>query len=126
MSSSFTDGTTAVQPLVIDGWDSTRRVRTVFQDVVGGGIDAWPQPAAPRSGSLTAVFLTMADAFALEGLLASGAVITFADSDAPERGMTFLADGDIQVTRGDDEVDPGDGSSAYVWAVGFSFQEVTP
>lgn len=125
MSSSFTDGTTAVQPLVIDGWDSTRRVRTTFQDVVGGGIDAWPQPAAPRSGSLTAVFLTMEGAFALEALLASGAVITFADSNVPARGMTFLATDDIQVTRGDDELDLADGSTAYVWAVSFGFQEVT-
>lgn len=125
MSSSFTDGTTAVQPRVLDGWQSTRAVRTVVQDVQGGGVDAWLQPASPRSGTLTAMFVGMSDAFSLEALLGAGTVLTFADSDEPARGMTFVASGDIRVTRGDDALLLPDGTEEFGWAVEFGFQEVT-
>lgn len=125
MSASFTDGTTAVQPIVIDGWESVRTVRTVVQQVVGGGVDAWLQPAAPRSGTLSAIFFDAADAFALEALLAAGTVLTFADTDRPNRAMTFVAQDSINVTQGDDIVQTP-GGDFYVWSVGFGFQEVTP
>lgn len=116
MTSSFTDGTTAVLPELVDGWSSTRTARTVIQPVIGGGVDAWMQPASPRNGSLTAVFSSLDDAVALETLLAAGTAITFSDSDHPTLSMTFAPTDDITVNQ-------SDGRSA--WLVRFGFQEVT-
>lgn len=126
MTSSFSNGTTAVQPRVLDGWESVRTPRTVVQDVPEGGVDVWLRPAAPRTGTLTAIFFGMSGAFALEALLAAGTVVSFADSDEPDRGMDFVATNEIRVTRGTDAVLLSDGSEEFAWSVSFSFQEVTP
>lgn len=117
MSSSFSNSSTAVLPELVDGWTSSRQARSTVQPIIGGGVDVWSQPAAPRSGTLVAVLRTLADAVTLEELLASGDLVTFADSDEPVLGMTFVAQNDITIRQSD-----GRGS----WLVEFGFQEVTP
>lgn len=125
MSSSFTNGSTAVQPLVIDGWDSSRESQNVLQQVIGGGVDALLRPAAPRSGTLSAVFVSMADAFALEALLSAGEVVDFADSDLPILDMSFVTSGAIRISKGEDAITLEDGTETFAWSVGFDFQQVT-
>lgn len=124
MPSSFTDGTTAVQPLVVDGWDSGRNVGNVVNAVVGGGVDVMLRPAAPRSGTLSAVFTSLAAALSLEAMLSAAAVLTFADSDAPQFAMSFVATDAIRVSRSDDPLLLDDGTEIFVWLVGFGFQQV--
>lgn len=123
MTVSFTSGATAVQPLVINGWESARTSQSFLHQIVGGGIDAVLRPATPRSGTLAAVFTDKAAAFALEMLLAAGVIVTFADTDVPDLNMAFVASDDIRVTRADEAVTI-DGADTYIWLVEFSYQEL--
>jgi hypothetical protein len=117
MSSSFTAGTTTVQPTVIDGYEAVRVTRHVFQPILGVGLDAWTAPAGLRSGTLTAVSADRATAQSLADMLAGVLPVTFADSDVPALGMKFLGNGNIGVRLDDD--------TRSVWVVTVDFQEVT-
>lgn len=116
MSSSFTDGTTAVLPEVVDGYQATRSSRHVFNPRFGTNADdVVVYPAGPRTGTLTAVFASYPPAAALLQLLSGTSPIQFDDSERPEIGMTFLADGSIGINQSDGRT---------VWIVTVDFREV--
>lgn len=117
MTSSFTNGTTAVIPRVVDGYKASRQSRHAFHPVLSGNEDVYARPAGPRSGTMTAVFDGYASAAQLSTMLAGTTPVSFADSDRPELGMTFLADGDITL-----EQSPG----RSAWIITVAFREVTP
>lgn len=117
MSSSISDGTTSVLPLVVDGYESTRQSQNVFNNVIGRSLpDVFLNPASPRTGTLTMLFATEADALACEALHTGTALLTFSDSDLPSATMTYVADGSI--TR---RLDP---ESRALWLVTVDFREV--
>lgn len=126
MSSSFSVGSRTVEPLVVSSYEATREVRNVFNPVLGAQATvAAAFPAGLRSGTLTAVFTTQADALTLDSLLSGTSPITYADSDVSAVGMLFLPDQSIRVYPADEFVDLSDGTSALFWYVEFGYQEVT-
>lgn len=125
MSSSFSVGTRTVAPLVVTGYEASREVRNVFNPVLGAQATvAAAFPAGARSGTLTAVFTTQADALTLDSMLSGTAPLTYTDSDVAAVGMTFLADQTIRVYPADDAV-LLDGDDVLFWYVEFGYQEVT-
>jgi len=124
MSSSFAVGSRTVSPLVVSSYEAAREVRNVFNAVLGAQATvAVAFPAGLRAGTLVAVFTAQADALTLDSMLAGTAVITYADSDVPAVGMTFLADQSIRVYPADESVTL-DGEEVLFWYVEFGYQEV--
>jgi hypothetical protein len=104
-------------PLVVEGYQSARQSRHVFNDVLGRAFpDVTLAPAGPRRGTLTMLFGSEAEALACEQMHTGTSVLTFADSDLPTAGMTYVADGSI--TR---RLEP---STLVLWSVSVDFQEV--
>lgn len=106
------------QPALVTGYQSRRQTQHVFHDVLGGGQDVTMRPASLRSGTLSCLFLTEAEARNCEDIHTGTDVLTFADSDLPSTGMTYVPDGAI--TRALDS------QSRALWTVDIDFREVTP
>jgi hypothetical protein len=118
VSSIITDGATVTQPLTVDGYQSARQSRHVFNTVIGRAYpDVTLAPATQRRGTLRLVYTTEAAAAACERIHAGTAILTFTDSDLPTAGMTYVVDGSI--TR---QLDP---ESRFLWTVTIDYQEVT-
>jgi hypothetical protein len=108
----------ASMPLLVDGYQSARQSRHVFNIVTGRAYpDVTLVPAAPRRGTLRLLYATEADALAVENMHAGTDVLTFADSEVPSVGMTYVVDGSI--TR---QLDP---ETLVLWLVSIDYQEVT-
>jgi hypothetical protein len=117
VSSSITDGVTTTQPLLVDGYQSARQSRHVFNNVLGrGDPDVALMPASPRNGTLVFIYGTEAEALTCETLHSGIRVLTFADSDLPTAGMTYVVDG--QISR---RLDP---NTLVLWSVSVDFREV--
>lgn len=124
MSSSFSVGSRAIQPLVVTDFETSRDVNTVFNPVIGGGTVANARPASLRKGSMNAIFADIGGALDLDNMLSGTAPVTWSDTDLPNLSLRFLADQDIRITQGDDLVTIN-GADVYLWSVQFSYQEVT-
>jgi hypothetical protein len=106
------------QPVLVTGYQSRRQTAHVFHDVLGGGQDVTLRPASPRSGTLSCLFTSEAEALNCENIHTGTDILTFADSDLPTTGMTYVADGAI--TRALDS------QSRALWTVDIDYREVTP
>ena len=119
MTTTITDGTTTVTPILITGWDTARAARNVLHEIIERpAMDVTYRPAGLRYGTLEALLPTLEDALTLEALLALARQFTLEDTDHPSLNMAFVASGDITVTL-DDE-------TRIQATVGWDFQEVTP
>tara|TARA_R110002124_G_scaffold70466_3_gene189172 strand:+ start:5800 stop:6156 length:357 start_codon:yes stop_codon:yes gene_type:complete len=117
MSSTITASGVSITPALIDGYKSSRESRNVVHDILGSNVPAITlRSAGTRTGTLTALFETLAEAKSLEDVLSSADVLQFADTDNDELLMDFVVDGDITV-----ELEDG---TRALWLVEFDFQEV--
>lgn len=114
---TITDGTTTVTPLTVDGYGSTRNTQNLIHPILGSGTaDVTLQPALARSGTLTLIAATLADAHALETIHSGTAVLTLADTEYPALDMNYVAFGSIDLEL-DDE-------TRNAWTVTVGYQEV--
>ncbi|MGV8851711.1 MAG: hypothetical protein ACOH1M_03975 [Rhodoglobus sp.] len=117
MASTFSAFGYVINPELIDGYKSSRENRNVIHAVLGANAPAVTlREAGLRTGSLTALFKTLAEAQLLESALTAGIVLQFADTDNEALLMSFVVGGDISVEL-DDE-------TRELWLVEFDFQEV--
>ncbi|MBH0054486.1 hypothetical protein I6E74_09945 [Salinibacterium sp. SWN139] len=117
MASTFSTAEATVTPVVVDGFKSSRESRNVIHNVLGANAPAVTlRDAGVRTGTLTALFRTLAEAQSFEAVLATGQVIQFEDSDNATLTMDFILDGELTVELEDD--------SRSLWLVEFDFQEV--
>lgn len=106
-------------PLLVMGYDSARASQHVFNTVLGRNYpDVTLMPAGLRSGMLTFLFASEADAAECERMHAGSDLLTLADSDLTTVGMTYVASGNIRR-----QLDP---ESRVYWTVAVDFQEVQP
>lgn len=104
-------------PLVVVGYDSARAGRNVFNPVLGRGYpDVTLQPATPRTGTLTFLFTSEADAAECERMHRGTDLLTLTDSDLSTIGMTYVLDGNLRR-----QLDP---ETLSVWTVAVDYQEV--
>ena len=119
MTTTISDGTTAVTPVLTLGYASNRDSRNVFHDVIGrADQDVTLYPAGLRSGTLTFLFDNETDALTCENLHSAAAVFTITDTDRPSIAMTYAVKGKIPRTLDD--------GTREMWTVAVDFQEVQP
>ncbi|CAO1650539.1 hypothetical protein NYA9BBAC_00907 [Salinibacterium sp. NYA9b] len=108
----------SITPELVDGYKSSRESRNVIHTILGTNTPAVTlRTAGLRTGTLTALFKTLAEAQVLENALLAGAVLTFADTDNDGLLMDFVVDGEISVELEDD--------GRALWLVEFDYQEVS-
>lgn len=118
---TISDGIVTITPTLVEGYSSARASSSRVHRIIGrADPDVTLSPAATRSGKLTLLFESEADASAAEIALAAPAVWTLADDDRLTLGMTFTLDEGGEITRElDDE-------SRDLWHIAFPFVEVAP
>jgi hypothetical protein len=117
MASTISTSEETFTPVLIDGYKSSRASRNVIHNVLGANAPAVTLRAAGiRTGTLTALFVTLGEAQALEAALAANDVLQFADTDNESLLMDFIVDGGITVELDDD--------TRRLWLVEFDFHEV--
>ena len=116
---TISDGTTALVPILVTGWETNRDAQNVLHVIVGrADVDVTYRPAGLRNGTLEALCANLEDALALELLLSQPKRLTLTDADHPSVNMTFVAAGSIAVLL-DDE-------TRKQASVAFDFQQVAP
>lgn len=119
MSTVITYAGGTIAPEVVNGFEARRPTRTLVHTILGRpDPDITYRPAGLRTGDLSLVFATGAQAAAAEAALTVvPRVFTLTDPDVPEVAMTFvLAPGEIGTSL--------DLETQEVWIVSFPFQEV--
>lgn len=119
MASVIIHSTGTITPEAIDGFEASRRVRTIVHDILGrSDPDVTFRPAGLRAGKLTLVFADGAAAADAEATLRLTQVFTLTNPDVPQVGMSFVvADGEITMSINE---------TRKSWTVEVPFQEVTP
>ena len=119
MSSTITTPTTTYTATLVDGYKAERATRNTIADILGSNDKAVSfRPAALRTGTLRLLFEDYTTAAALHADLSTiQAPATFADTDRPGLGMTF-----VPVDRIGFELDD---ATRGLWWVEIAFQEVT-
>jgi len=107
VASTITDGTTTLSPRLVVGYETARPLRNVIHPIVGattdGSVAVTLRPAGLRTGTLTLLHDTLAQAQIMEALLVQDKVFTLADSDEPAAALTFVtAVGELRVYLSDD------------------------
>lgn len=118
MTTTITDGITSVIPDLYLGYSHRRRSGNILHGVIGAP-EGSPslEPAGLRSGSVTFLFSSQADAFDADELHTAGVILTLTDTDVPAVNMTYmLAEGGAC----DLEQDP----ERVVWLLTIEYQEV--
>lgn len=115
--STITDGITVITPELVLGYSHGRDSGNILHEIIGySNTDvASLEPASLRRGTLTYLFSSKADAFAADTMHAAGLVITLADLDVTEAGMTYVLDGRLELEQDDDRV---------VWLLTVPYAEV--
>lgn len=127
-SSSYFDGSgtastvktyASSRPLQVLGYESQRASANVFHDVIGRpNPDVTLRPAGPRTGTLSFLFASEADAAECERMHAGTSVLTIDDPELPTIAMPYVADGAISRQL--------DSDTRALWVVGVAFREVRP
>lgn len=113
----LSDSATTTPTLVL-GWTDERESQTVVHDLIGGGIAVTLVDSRPRSGTMSLLYSTEANAVAARDLLASADEYTIADPDrAAAVDMQFVTLSTSLVL--DDE-------SRDAWQIDVDFQEIEP
>lgn len=116
MSSVIETPTGTISPILVTEYSAKRASQSVVHKIMGRtDPDVTLRPAALRTGSLTLLFSTQADAQNGADLLGVLGVSVLSDTDVPGVGMSFIATGDLAVQ----EDSPN-------WTLALDFTEVTP
>lgn len=114
---TITGGATTITPQLVTGYQSARAAGTIVHEIPGADMpSATLAVASSRAGTLSCLFLTEAAAVALEALLQTAAIFTFADPDIPLANMTFVLTGSIDRALED--------TTRRRWTVSFGYREV--
>lgn len=121
MATTITDGVTPLSVIVLTGYEAERDGRNIIHTIIGA-----PEPsvtlrqAGLRKGALEALVASVADAMALDALLAQALVCSVSDDDVDAIDMDFVVPdgGSITVSLDDD--------TRARWLVKWDFQEVIP
>ncbi len=119
MAITITSGVQTVAVEQILGWDSSRPSATQVHTIIGR-----PDPdvslgaLGTRTGTLSVLCSTLAEAAKLESYLGTQGVHTLTDTEVPEVGMIFVVVDRVDVSL--------DIESAVFATVAFGFQEVIP
>lgn len=111
------NGAGSTAPVVIDGYETARESRNVIHDLIGGGIAVSLILPRPRSGELILRYTDEVQAWGALSVLSHESAYALTDSDRPGVGMTFVVDGDVQLSLDDDTRD--------TWTVTVPYQEIT-
>jgi hypothetical protein len=106
-------------PEQVLGFKSERRARNIIIDLPGStDVAVSLRAAGQRRGTLTALFLTSADAMAFEADLAGARSFDLETDDQTGLDMTFVLQPDSRIEL---ELEP---RTRRVWTVTFDFQEI--
>lgn len=120
MSTIITHSTGVITPEVVNGYEASRSVETIVHKIIGReDPDITLRPAGLRSGTLTLVFATGADASAAEAALLFPQVLTLSDTAVPEVSMSFVVGPEGQASTSTLDLE-----SQTVWLVELPFHEV--
>ena len=115
---TITHSTGTITPTVVDGYEAEIEGRSIVHTILGrSDPDITTRPSGLRTGTLSLVFASKADAWAAIAVLRIPQVLTLTDPDVPEVGMSFVFAGGSLVPRLDD-------TTRSVWTVALPFQEV--
>ncbi|SDT69445.1 hypothetical protein [Jiangella sp. DSM 45060] len=119
MTTTITDGTTTLTPLLVLGWAPARQARTRVHQLLGRpDPDVTLRPHALRAGQLRILCADEVAAAAMEQMHAAGTVLTLADDDVATAAMAYVVSG--QLTTELDQV------TLLRWVVTADFTEVLP
>lgn len=106
-----------ITPVALEGWEASAQARSIVHTILGRpDPDITLRPTGLRSGTLTLVFATGADAYAARAVLAVPQQLTLANSTVAQVSMLFIvAGGDL----GEVIADSGE------WRLSVPFQEVS-
>lgn len=121
MSTIITHSTGVITPEVVNGFESSRDIRTIVHTILGRpDPDITLRPAGLQSGTLTLVFSTGAAAISAETALLFPQVLVLSDPDVPQVGMSFVVGPEGQASTRSLDLD-----TRKVWLVDLPFQEVS-
>lgn len=89
------DTAATTSPELILGYETARRGRNVFHEILGGGTAVSLVPADPRSGTLRLYYPLEADAVASVELHSRGETLTLTETDRDSVDMTYALDGAV-------------------------------
>lgn len=118
MSTTITHLTGVLTPVSMEGWEAKAEARSLVHTILGrSDPDITIRPPGLRSGTLTLVFATAAQAQEARWTLLIPQVLTLANADVPEVAMTFwVAGGEVSEAIG----------KAQEWTIRAPFQEISP
>lgn len=111
-----TDGSGVTTPRAVAGYRASKASRNAVHDTLDGGIGLAYRTSAPRSGALSLVYSSRADAWAAFALLGRACPYQYT-SDIAVVGMTFAVSGDLNIEQ--------DRTVTDVWYVDVPYQEVS-
>ena len=114
---TITAASVIVTPLEVLGYASTREAGNQVHQVLNrSSPDVTLRAAGLRTGTLSFLVATLADALVLEAMHALPGFVRLDDSDLPQIGMFYVATGAITVELEDESRD--------LWIVSVDYQEV--
>lgn len=112
------DGSGTTSPItVLSPYAAAYASRNVIHDLIGGGIAVSLVQPRPRSGILSLLYGTEADAIAGAQLHRAETTFTLTEDEPASISMSYVIDGDVEVALDDETL--------TVWIVSVGFQEVT-
>lgn len=115
MTTSITDGSTTIYP-IIDGYTAARPNRNVVHPILGSTAPAVSlRQAGLRTGTLRLVFSSDSTAFQAHALLSSGVELTLASTERASINMSFVLAGAATIDL--------DSKTSVAWVVTFDYQE---
>jgi hypothetical protein len=120
MTTTITDGSTSVVPLLVLTAGHTRTVRTITHDTLGERTDpdVTLRPATTRHGTLELFFDNQTDALTADALHRTAVVLTLTDSVDSTKNMSYVSTGGDMETRREVPHDR--------WLVTVPYREVIP
>lgn len=118
MPTTITYNTTTITPTLVVGWESAQDTRNVLHDVLGKSTpDVTLRAAKSRTGTLTTLWETAADAETCRALHENVGTFTLSSSELAQVDMAYVVSGTITATLDQD--------NAETWIVTIDFTEVT-
>jgi len=105
------------EPVLVLGYETSRRSQNIYHDVLGGGQDVTLRPAALRTGTLRLLFADEDSARDAVAMHAKAALFYFEDPDRRIATMYYAIDGDVRLALHEQR---------ELWTVDVAYREVNP